>query len=161
MCYTKQGKSKVNSLSLWKRLVTWFPAVTYLKYILRLLIWDFPHFLVVFNSNIMHLDFVKVLKYLKALITSGIWIGGFRITGRMCTQCPISDPIGGELTVEASAVPIQSIDIHLLRVESILIGEKIATESSVIQTTQAFFFFLVYLTLVIYMLLLNVLSLVR
>ncbi|KAL8474685.1 hypothetical protein ACS0TY_031214 [Phlomoides rotata] len=62
--------------------------------------------------------------------------GGFRITGRMCTQCAISDPIGGELTVEASAVPIQSIDIHLLRLESILIGEKIATESSVIQTTQ-------------------------
>ncbi|KAG6413154.1 hypothetical protein SASPL_125856 [Salvia splendens] len=49
-----------------------------------------------------------------------------------------SDPINGELTVEASAVPIRSIDIHLLRVESILIGERIATESSVMQETQAF-----------------------
>lgn len=48
----------------------------------------------------------------------------------------MSDPIEGELTVEASAVPIQSIDMHLLRVESILVGEKIATESSLIQTTQ-------------------------
>ncbi|KAH6822902.1 Vacuolar protein sorting-associated protein 26 [Perilla frutescens var. hirtella] len=57
--------------------------------------------------------------------------GGFRITGRICTQCSLSDPIGGEITVEASAVPIRSIDIHLLRVESILIGEKIATESSI------------------------------
>lgn len=62
--------------------------------------------------------------------------GGFRITGRICTQCSLSDPIGGEITVEASSIPIRSIDIHLLRVESILMGEKIATESSVIQETQ-------------------------
>ncbi|XP_073015286.1 uncharacterized protein [Primulina eburnea] len=62
--------------------------------------------------------------------------GGFRVTGKICTQCSLMDPVGGELTVEASALPIQSIDIHLLRVESILIGEKIATESSLIQTTQ-------------------------
>ncbi|XP_073317476.1 uncharacterized protein [Primulina huaijiensis] len=62
--------------------------------------------------------------------------GGFRVTGKICTQCWLMDPVGGELTVEASALPIQSIDIHLLRVESILIGEKIATESSLIQTTQ-------------------------
>ncbi|KAL0380169.1 UNVERIFIED_CONTAM: Vacuolar protein sorting-associated protein 26C [Sesamum angustifolium] len=62
--------------------------------------------------------------------------GGFRVTGKVCTQCSLLDPIAGELTVEASAVPIESIDIHLIRVESILIGEKIATESSLIQTTQ-------------------------
>ncbi|MCD7452774.1 hypothetical protein HAX54_018076 [Datura stramonium] len=62
--------------------------------------------------------------------------GGFRVNGKVCTLCSLSDPIQGELTVEASAVPIQSIDIHLLRVESILVGEKIATESSLIQTTQ-------------------------
>ncbi|KAG8388042.1 hypothetical protein BUALT_Bualt02G0084000 [Buddleja alternifolia] len=68
--------------------------------------------------------------------------GGFRVTGKICTQCSLSDSIGGELTVEASTIPIQSIDIHLLRVESILIGEKIATESSLIQTTQAISLFL-------------------
>lgn len=62
--------------------------------------------------------------------------GGFRVTGKMSTQCCLSDPITGELTVESSAVPIYSIDIHLLRVESILLGEKIATETSVIQSTQ-------------------------
>ncbi|KAF3646091.1 putative Down syndrome critical region protein 3 -like protein isoform X2 [Capsicum annuum] len=62
--------------------------------------------------------------------------GGFRVSGKVCTLCSLSDPIEGELTVESSAVPIQSIDIHLLRVESILVGEKIATESSLIQTTQ-------------------------
>ncbi|KAI4347268.1 hypothetical protein L6164_008092 [Bauhinia variegata] len=62
--------------------------------------------------------------------------GGFRVTGKVSTQRSLSDPISGELTVEASAIPIQSIDIHLLRVESILMGEKIVTETSLIQTTQ-------------------------
>ncbi|KAF2298436.1 hypothetical protein GH714_023577 [Hevea brasiliensis] len=62
--------------------------------------------------------------------------GGFRVTGRISTQCSLLDPISGELTVERSAVPICSIDIHLLRVESILLGEKIVTETSLIQTTQ-------------------------
>ncbi|XP_059640932.1 uncharacterized protein LOC132283066 isoform X2 [Cornus florida] len=64
--------------------------------------------------------------------------GGFRVTGKICTQCSLSDPISGELTVESSAVPIHSIDIHLLRMESILVGEKIVTETSLIQTTQAY-----------------------
>ncbi|KAK7825645.1 down syndrome critical region protein 3 like protein [Quercus suber] len=57
--------------------------------------------------------------------------GGFRVTGKMSTQCSLSDPITGELTVEASAVPIYSIDIHLLRVESILLGEKIIADGDV------------------------------
>ncbi|XP_011035602.1 PREDICTED: Down syndrome critical region protein 3 homolog isoform X2 [Populus euphratica] len=62
--------------------------------------------------------------------------GGFRVTGRISTLCSLLDPISGELTVETSAVPVSSIDIHLLRVESILMGEKIVTETSLIQTTQ-------------------------
>ncbi|KAK4283388.1 hypothetical protein QN277_000341 [Acacia crassicarpa] len=62
--------------------------------------------------------------------------GGFRVTGKVCTQCSLSDPISGELTVEASAVPIDSIDLHLFRVESILFGEKIAAETTLIHTTQ-------------------------
>lgn len=62
--------------------------------------------------------------------------GGFRIIGKMSTQCSLSDPVSGELTVEASAIPISSIELHLLRVESILLGEKIVTEKSVVQTTQ-------------------------
>ncbi|KAJ6340257.1 hypothetical protein OIU77_008085 [Salix suchowensis] len=62
--------------------------------------------------------------------------GGFRVTGRISTLCSLLDPISGELTVETSAVPISSIDIHLLRVESVLVGEKIVTETSLIQTTQ-------------------------
>ncbi|XP_071716471.1 uncharacterized protein [Rutidosis leptorrhynchoides] len=62
--------------------------------------------------------------------------GGFKVSGKICTQCLLSDPLVGELTVEASAVPIYSIEIHLLRVESIMVGEKIATETSTVQTTQ-------------------------
>ena len=68
---------------------------------------------------------------------SPYYVGGFKVSGRICTQCLVSDPLVGELTVEASAVPIYSIEIHLLRVESIMVGEKIATETSVVQTTQA------------------------
>ncbi|XP_052622165.1 uncharacterized protein LOC111920975 isoform X2 [Lactuca sativa] len=62
--------------------------------------------------------------------------GGFKVSGRICTQCLVGDPLVGEVTVEASAVPIYSIDIHLHRIESIMVGEKIATETSVLQTTQ-------------------------
>ncbi|KAG5229770.1 vacuolar protein sorting-associated protein [Salix suchowensis] len=62
--------------------------------------------------------------------------GGFRVSGRISTLCSLLDPISGELTVETSAVPISSIDIHLLRVESVLVGEKIVAETSLIQTTQ-------------------------
>lgn len=62
--------------------------------------------------------------------------GGFRVTGKVSSQCSLLDPISGELIVEASAVPIHSIDLQLHRVESILVGEKIVTESSLIQTTQ-------------------------
>ncbi|KAL2626119.1 hypothetical protein AAZV13_07G092500 [Glycine max] len=62
--------------------------------------------------------------------------GGFRVTGKISTQCSLSGPISGELTVETSAVPIHSIDIQLFRVESVLLGEKIVTETSLVQTTQ-------------------------
>lgn len=62
--------------------------------------------------------------------------GGFKVSGRICTQCFVSDPLVGEITVEASALLIYSIDIHLLRVESIMVGDKIAKETSTVQTTQ-------------------------
>lgn len=62
--------------------------------------------------------------------------GQFRVTGNISTQCSLLEPISGELIVEASAIPICSIDILLLRVESILTGERIISDTSVIQTTQ-------------------------
>ena len=43
----------------------------------------------------------------------------------------------GEVTVEHSAAPIYSIDVQLLRVESVASGDKMATETSEIQSTQA------------------------
>ncbi|CAA7402031.1 unnamed protein product [Spirodela intermedia] len=58
--------------------------------------------------------------------------GRFRVTGKIPTSCSISDPLIGELIVESSAVPISSIDIQLLRVESILAGERIVTDTSAI-----------------------------
>lgn len=78
-----------------------------------------------------------MMTYFKVTHKLNTIAGGFRISGRICSQCSVLDPLDGELTVEASGVPIQSIDIHLLRVESILIGDKVATETTSIQTTQA------------------------
>ncbi|KAL2944616.1 Down syndrome critical region protein 3-like protein [Bienertia sinuspersici] len=69
-------------------------------------------------------------------LLSEIKSGGFRVSGRIPTQCSLSCALRGELTVEASATPIQSIDIHLLRVEAILVGDRIVSETSLIQTTQ-------------------------
>ncbi|GFP86248.1 protection of telomeres protein 1b [Phtheirospermum japonicum] len=90
------------------------------------------------NISIQYLVTVDVVRgYLQKHLSTTVEIivesekGGFRMTGKICTQCSLSDPISGELTVESSTLPIQSIDIYLLQVESILIGEKIATESSV------------------------------
>lgn len=73
---------------------------------------------------------------MRKLIELLISQGGFRVTGKLATQCSLQDPLSGELTVEASSVPITSIDIHLLRVESIIVGERIVTETSLIQSTQ-------------------------
>ncbi|XP_059640933.1 uncharacterized protein LOC132283066 isoform X3 [Cornus florida] len=95
------------------------------------------------NISIQYLVTVDILRgYLHKSLSATVEFiietekGGFRVTGKICTQCSLSDPISGELTVESSAVPIHSIDIHLLRMESILVGEKIVTETSLIQTTQ-------------------------
>lgn len=63
-------------------------------------------------------------------------IGHFRITGKISTESSLEDPLTGEITVESSAVPIHSIDIQLIRSESVLAGERIIYDMSVIQTTQ-------------------------
>ncbi|CAM6083270.1 unnamed protein product [Calypogeia fissa] len=62
--------------------------------------------------------------------------GGFRVTGKIATQCVLTEPVLGELVVEKSAFPVSSIDIQLLRVESVPAGEGMATERTEIQTTQ-------------------------
>lgn len=82
-----------------------------------------------FSSNKDNCNILRSLCYFSGT-------GHFKITGKILTQCSLKDPITGDLTVETSAVPIESIDIQLRRVESILVGEKIITDTSVIQTTQ-------------------------
>jgi hypothetical protein len=72
----------------------------------------------------------------KHMIAPVLRSGGFKITGRVVTLCSLSEYVTGELTVEHSAVPVSSIDIQLLRVESVAAGDRMATETSEIQTTQ-------------------------
>lgn len=42
----------------------------------------------------------------------------------------------GELVLEKSALPVASIDVQLVRVESVPAGEGMATERTEVQTTQ-------------------------
>ncbi|MQL79518.1 hypothetical protein Taro_011965, partial [Colocasia esculenta] len=56
--------------------------------------------------------------------------GHFQVTGKVLTACSLASPLSGELVVENSAVPIRSIDIQLLRIESILTGERVLTDTS-------------------------------
>ncbi|XP_024515356.1 Down syndrome critical region protein 3 isoform X1 [Selaginella moellendorffii] len=62
--------------------------------------------------------------------------GGFKVTGKVATQCLVSEPLTGELTVEYSNTPLLSIDVLLFRVESILVSDRSSTERTEIQTTQ-------------------------
>ncbi|XP_025625541.1 uncharacterized protein [Arachis hypogaea] len=80
------------------------------------------------NVQIIHTQRHSLLPELKS--------SGFRVIGKIFSQCSLAGPINGELTVETSAISIHSMDIQLFHVESILLGEKIATETSLIQTTQ-------------------------
>ncbi|EFJ24445.1 hypothetical protein SELMODRAFT_3956, partial [Selaginella moellendorffii] len=62
--------------------------------------------------------------------------GGFKVTGKVATQCLVSEPLTGELTVEYSKTPLLSIDVLLFRVESILVSDRSSIERTEIQTTQ-------------------------
>lgn len=75
------------------------------------------------------------------VFTEYVFAGGFRVTGRIATQCSLTEPLMGELIVEKSAVPIYSIDVQLFRVESVAAGDRMATESSEIQSTQVNMYF--------------------
>jgi len=72
----------------------------------------------------------------KHMIAPVLRSGGFKVTGWVATQCSLSEYVTGEVTVEHSAAPIYSIDVQLLRVESVASGDKMATETSEIQSTQ-------------------------
>ncbi|KAI5084330.1 hypothetical protein GOP47_0000499 [Adiantum capillus-veneris] len=62
--------------------------------------------------------------------------GGFRVTGRVMTHCCLTEPVVGELTVEHAAVSIRSIDLTLLRTESITLNDRMVSETTEVQATQ-------------------------
>ncbi|GBG29666.1 Down syndrome critical region protein 3 [Hondaea fermentalgiana] len=51
-------------------------------------------------------------------------------------RCPLTCPLSGEVQVDVSEMPIQSIDLQLVRVESIEYAEGIAKEATEIQSLQ-------------------------
>jgi len=61
----------------------------------------------------------------------------FRITGHLDQLvCPVDQPLTGEILVEESEVPLRSIDLQLIRIESIKYSEGLAREATEIQSTQ-------------------------
>ncbi|CAK4090861.1 unnamed protein product [Aphanomyces euteiches] len=61
----------------------------------------------------------------------------FHITGRIHrTNCPVNLPFTGEIIVENASAPIQSIELQLIRVESVTHAEGIARDATEIQNVQ-------------------------
>jgi hypothetical protein len=62
----------------------------------------------------------------------------FKISGKLHrAHCPISLPFTGEVTVEVSDAPIRTIELQLIRVESVSTGSvNITRESTEIQSIQ-------------------------
>jgi hypothetical protein len=61
----------------------------------------------------------------------------FRITGKLnSVVCNISQPFEGELVVERCDAPIRSLELQLVRVESLMSGEGAAREATEIQNIQ-------------------------
>lgn len=61
----------------------------------------------------------------------------FKIQGRLDTLlCAINQPFTGEITIEESEVPVKSIEIQLIRVESVISEGKEHREATEIQNIQ-------------------------
>ena len=61
----------------------------------------------------------------------------FSIRGKLkSTNCPLNTPFTGEITVLESATRIRSIELQLVRVETITSGSQVAKESTEIQNLQ-------------------------
>jgi hypothetical protein len=61
----------------------------------------------------------------------------FRISGALHrTLCAVSEPLTGELIVEESDVPIASIELQLVRLESVAFAEGVAQEATEVQNLQ-------------------------
>ncbi|KAL0589355.1 hypothetical protein ABG067_002574 [Albugo candida] len=61
----------------------------------------------------------------------------FQITGHIHrTNCPVDLPLTGEVTIARTDVPVKSVEIQLIRVESIIYGDKTARDATEIQNIQ-------------------------
>ncbi len=61
----------------------------------------------------------------------------FRISGALHrTLCAVSEPLTGELTVHESDAPIASIELQLVRLESVAYAEGVAQEATEVQNLQ-------------------------
>mmetsp|Transcript_2052 Transcript_2052/g.2969 ORF Transcript_2052/g.2969 Transcript_2052/m.2969 type:complete len:300 (+) Transcript_2052:403-1302(+) len=61
----------------------------------------------------------------------------FHISGRFNRlNCPITDPITGEVTIDSSADAVHSIEVQLVRVESVAYKDGVAREATEVQNIQ-------------------------
>lgn len=61
----------------------------------------------------------------------------FRINGKLHrSKCPITQPLTGEMVVVESFSPIKSIELQLVRVETVIVGSKTLKEATEIQNIQ-------------------------
>jgi hypothetical protein len=61
----------------------------------------------------------------------------FSITGKLNrTKCPINQPLTGEVIIEMAAAPVKSVELQLVRVETVNAEGKTTKEATEIQTIQ-------------------------
>ncbi|GLE02963.1 hypothetical protein PINS_up011842 [Pythium insidiosum] len=64
-------------------------------------------------------------------------VPSFHITGRIHrTNCPVNLPFTGEIVIEHASAPIKSVELQLIRVESVAHSEGIARDATEIQNVQ-------------------------
>uniref|UniRef100_A0A7S1XKB0 Arrestin-like N-terminal domain-containing protein n=1 Tax=Phaeomonas parva TaxID=124430 RepID=A0A7S1XKB0_9STRA len=69
--------------------------------------------------------------------TLDIKIPDFRVVGKLHKQvCPINMPFTGEVRIEKSEIPIRSINLQLIRSETVRSGGREETEASEVQDIQ-------------------------
>lgn len=61
----------------------------------------------------------------------------FQITGKLHkSKCPITQPLTGEMVIEESFSPIKSVELQLVRVETVVQGGRTVKEATEIQNIQ-------------------------
>ncbi|TMW63179.1 hypothetical protein Poli38472_002120 [Pythium oligandrum] len=61
----------------------------------------------------------------------------FQVSGRIHrTNCPVNLPFTGEIVIEHASAPIKSIELQLIRVESVAHSEGVARDATEIQNVQ-------------------------